>query len=64
MEGEVGVKTIIGGDFNTRTGEEGGWKEEEEVEEEKEEEEVQGQEDKQRGKEANRVPGRKGMVHI
>lgn len=26
-EGEVGVKTIIRGDFNARTEEEGGWKE-------------------------------------
>ncbi|XP_071578413.1 uncharacterized protein [Temnothorax nylanderi] len=27
-EGEIGVRTIIGGDFNARTGEEGGWEEE------------------------------------
>ncbi|XP_071572354.1 uncharacterized protein [Temnothorax nylanderi] len=27
-EGEKGVRTIIGGDFNARTGEEGGWEEE------------------------------------
>ncbi|XP_071568793.1 uncharacterized protein [Temnothorax nylanderi] len=29
-EGEVGVRTVIGGDFNARTGEEGGWEEEDE----------------------------------
>ncbi|XP_024877156.1 golgin subfamily A member 6-like protein 22, partial [Temnothorax curvispinosus] len=29
-EGEKGVRTIIGGDFNARTGEEGGWEEEDE----------------------------------
>ncbi|KMQ82956.1 hypothetical protein RF55_21355 [Lasius niger] len=32
-EKDVGVRTIIGGDFNARTGEEGGWIEGEEQEE-------------------------------
>ncbi|XP_024878641.1 trichohyalin-like [Temnothorax curvispinosus] len=34
-EGEKGVRTIIGGDFNARTGEEGGWEEEIERREER-----------------------------
>jgi len=32
-EREKGIKTLIGGDFNERTGEEGGWEEESNQEE-------------------------------
>lgn len=63
-EEEKGVRIMIGEDFNARTGEKGGWIEEDGEEMEGQGRRIKGQENKQKGEKAIRVYRGKGIDDI